>query len=268
MNHKIISLVLVLCLTFVFFGCSKKQETEFEVSSIEEISVEKVLPDIDNTTLYDGKTLYEYHEENEDTIGWIKIPGTKTDNVVMLGREKAYGSSSTEDVNYYLNHSFDGRNTTAGEIYIDFRSDITAEGMNQNMVFYGHHMMDGTMLAGLDKFKSKSFLEEHQYVEFNTLWEKHHYKVFTVFTVDLKTEYGLAFDYRQPNYTGDDFTNFKKEIKDRQYFDTGVDFNEDSKIITLSTCTYPTGNSKTDNARLVVMARMCTEEEEAMLASE
>ena len=85
--------------------------------------------------------------------------------------------------------------------------------------------------------------------------------------VDLTTKYGNAFDYRQPFYKGDAFDNYVKEISDRRFYDSGEEITEDSVLITLSTCTYPTGNPATDNARLVVVARMCTEEEEAKIAS-
>lgn len=262
MKRNTIIMVLILGVLLGLAGCKKKEPEA--PSSMPEPSVvsSEPLPEMDDTTLYNGKTLAQYYRENEDTIGWLTIPGTRTDNVVMLGADKDYAYG----VNHYLHYSFDGRNTTAGELYIDYRSAITAAGMNQNMVIYGHHMIDGTMLAGLDKYKSKSFFEDHQYITFNTLWEKHHFRVFTVFTVNLKTEYGSSFDYRQPSYTGEAFASFVKELKDRQYYETGVEIDENSRIVTLSTCTYPTGNPKTDDARLVVMARMCTEEEEAALA--
>ena len=54
---------------------------------------------------------------------------------------------------------------------------------------------------------------------------------------------------------------FIKEVKNRSYYDNGVTVKENDRIITLSTCTYPTGRPGIDNARLVVMGRICTQEE-------
>lgn len=70
-----------------------------------------------------------------------------------------------------------------------------------------------------------------------------------------------------PFYKQQYFDEYLKELTDRKYYDTGETIDENSVLLTLSTCTYPTGNPATDDARLVVVARMCTEEEEAKIAS-
>ena len=128
-------------------------------------------------------------------------------------------------------------------------------------------MANGTMLAGIDRYKNQSFAEKIPTSPSTPLWTKHHFKVHAVFTVDLTTDYGNAFDYRQPEYKGEAFDTYVKEISDRRYYDTGEQITEDSVLISLSTCTYPHRKSATDDARLVVVARMCTDEEEQKLAS-
>lgn len=39
---------------------------------------------------------------------------------------------------------------------------------SDNIIIYGHHMNDGSMFAGLMKFKDKSFWEKHKTVSFDT----------------------------------------------------------------------------------------------------
>ena len=85
--------------------------------------------------------------------------------------------------------------------------------------------------------------------------------------MNLKVASDAAFDYRQPEYESEEaFLSFIDAVKQRSYYDTGVAVKGDDRIITLSTCTYPTGNPSVDDARLVVMGRLCTPEEEAALA--
>lgn len=261
---RIISLLLVLTFAVGMSACKK---AEPQTESFPDSAVSEPDPEMDDTTLYNGKTLKQYYDENEDSIGWLKIPGTKTDNIVMLAKEKVYNDQGQPNAHFYLNHDFNMNYLEAGELYIDFRASIGPRSMSNNLTVYGHHMANGTMLAGIDKYKSQSFAQKNPYITFNTLWSQHHFKFYAVFMVDLTTEYGNAFDYRQPFYKGDAFDNYVKEISDRRFYDSGEEITEDSVLITLSTCTYPTGNPATDNARLVVVARMCTEEEEAKIAS-
>ena len=89
---------------FSFSACKKKDPEPEPVSAGSEPEPD---PEMDDTTVYNGKTLKQYYDENEDSIGWMKIPGTKTDNIVMLGKEKAYDGQSEADVNFYLHHDFD-----------------------------------------------------------------------------------------------------------------------------------------------------------------
>lgn len=217
---------------------------------------------MNNIKEFQGKTLAQYYSENEDTIGWLKIDGIKTDHVVMLGQKNKKYEKGANGQNHYLNFNFNHESSSYGELYIDHRCRITHNYMSQNMTVYGHHMRDGTMLAGLDYYKKQSFYEEHPYITFDTLWGTYYFRVFGVFTVNLKVAKDAAFDYRQPEYdTPETFLQFISEVKDRSYYDTGVEVKGDDRIITLSTCTYPTGNPGVDNARLVVMGRLCTAEE-------
>ncbi len=217
---------------------------------------------MNNTTKFKGKTLYEYYCENEDTIGWLKIDGIKTDHIVMLGQKNKVYEKGANGQNHYLNYNFNHESSSYGELYIDHRCRITHDYLSQNLTVYGHHMRDGTMLAGLDHYKNKSFFEEHPYITFDTLWGTYYYKVFGIFTVNLKVQKDAAFDYRQPEYQSEEaFLAFIKEVKERSYYDTGVEVKGTDRIISLSTCTYPTGRPGIDNARLVMMGRLCTPEE-------
>ncbi len=255
-----ISFLFVLCFVLLLTGCSATTLPAVDAVALENQG--DVPPVMNNTATFKGKTLQEYYSLNEDTIGWLKIDGIKTDHVVMLGQTKKDYAQGSDGQNHYLDRNFNHQSSSYGELYIDHRCNITPDYLSQNLTVYGHHMRDGTMLAGLDYYKKQSFYEQHPYITFDTLWGTYYYRVFGIFTVNLKVKKDADFDYRQPEYESEEaFLEFIKEVKERSYYDNGVQVKGDDRIITLSTCTYPTGNPAVDDARLVMMGRLCTPEE-------
>ena len=216
-------------------------------------------PENRSTSPTEPTVLPEYaalFEENPDLVGWLTIEGTKINYPVMQTPDRP---------DHYLYRNFKQEQSAHGCLYVRESCDVFAP--SDNLTVYGHHMRDGTMLAGLDYYKKQSFYEQLPYITFDTLWGTYYYRVFGIFTVNLKVKKDAEFDYRQPEYESEEaFLEFIKEVKERSYYDNGVQVKGDDRIITLSTCTYPTGRPGIDNARLVMMARLCTPEEEAEIA--
>jgi sortase B len=261
-------LPLLLAVILAFTGCSAATTLEAQppVSAPTQDVDAPVPACINNTVKYKGKTLYEYYSENPDTIGWLTIDGTKTDNVVMLGQKKNY-DQGTNGVHHYLDRTFDHQQSTAGELYMDFRADVDQFGINQNTTIYGHHMRDGTMLAGLDGYMRKSYYNDHQYFTFHSLWNTYHFRVFSVFIINMKVKEDKDFEFRLPTYENqEDFLELIDALKARSMYDTDVQVKENDRIMNLITCTYPTGNPAVDDARLVVVGRLCTDQEEIKAA--
>lgn len=87
----------------------------------------------------------EYQElylQNNDMVGWIKVEDTKINYPVM---------QSKDNPNFYLKHGFDKAYTDYGCPYVQENCDM--ELPSDNIIIYGHHMNDGSMFAGLMKFK-------------------------------------------------------------------------------------------------------------------
>lgn len=195
------------------------------------------------------ESLKSLYDKNQDTIGWIKIEGTKTDNVVMLDRENN---------NYYLNRKFDGRSADSGELYIDGRCRVEPDYLSQNITIYGHHMINGTMFGQIKKYRDISFYREHPTFRFDTLYQNLTWKVLALFIVDLTKESDREFDYRQPEFSsGEEFMALVDEIRRRSVIETPVDVIETDRIVCLSTCTYVS-----TDARLVVVGRLVREGED------
>lgn len=196
----------------------------------------------------------EYYAQNSDFVGWIKIDGTKVDYPVV----------QADNNSYYLNHNFEKEYEGRGSIYMD--KDCSAETLDTNTVLYGHNWLDTTMFSQLVKYSDFDFYKEHPVIEFNTRFEMHKWKIFAVFitTASASEDNGYVFNYIYPYMGGVNYEGYMQELQKRSLYDTGVDVNEDDKLLTLSTCTreVDTDDHRAD-CRIVIVARMVRDGESA-----
>lgn len=199
-------------------------------------------------------SMTELLNENPDVAGWITVDDTKIDNVVL----------QTDNNEYYLDKDFYGNRNIAGQIYIDYRCVANDYSKNQsdNLVIYGHNQADQTMFGTLKKYKIKKdntknfdFYLDHPTFKFSNLYEEYTYKIIAMFVVEVEpyqTRDGVVFDYHNYINFGSSrtFSDFKENILARTAVNTGVDFDEDDKFITLSTC-----SNEFEPSRFVVIGR-------------
>ena len=199
-------------------------------------------------------SMTELFNENPDVAGWITVDDTKINNVVL----------QTDNKEYYLDKDFYGNRNIAGQIYIDYRCIANDYDKNQsdNLIIYGHNQADQTMFGTLKKYKIKKdntknfdFYLDHPTFKFSNLYEEYTYKIVAMFVVEVEpyqTRDGVVFDYH--NYVNFNknrtFSDFKENILARTAVNTGVDFNEDDKFVTLSTC-----SNEFEPSRFVVIGR-------------
>ena len=173
-------------------------------------------------------------------VGWITVPGTKIDYPVM---------QTPNNKDYYLKRDFYHNWSDWGAIYAREACDVNKP--SDNVVLYGHHMADGSMFAQLEtRYKRKSFWEEHQYLTFDTLYEKHTYQIIACFRTSANV--GQGFPYHQFNEAAneEEFNAFIAEVKRLALYDTGLTAEYGDKLLTLSTCEYTL-----PNGRFVVVAK-------------
>jgi len=188
--------------------------------------------------------LPEYGElflQNPDMVGWISIAGTKLNYPVM---------QTPNNPNFYLKHNFDKTYSNYGCPYVQENCDVQKP--SDNLIIYGHHMNDGSMFAGLMKYKEQSFWEEHKTISFDTLTDRCEYEVVAVFKTVVYTDSAESFRYYQFTDAENEaeFDEYIAKCKELALYDTGISAEYGDKLITLSTCEY----SRT-NGRLVVVAK-------------
>lgn len=180
----------------------------------------------------------EIYNQNSDTVGWIKIEGTKINYPVM---------QTPDNPNFYLDHDFDGNSSKRGALYAREECDINRP--SDNITIYGHNMADGSMFATLNNYTTKSYWEKNSLIFFDTLYEYHTYKIFAVFKTSANIGEGFSYHQFEDAENEADFNEFVSTCKKLAFYDTGITPKYGDKIICLSTCEYTL-----DNGRLVVAA--------------
>lgn len=187
---------------------------------------------------YTGADLDACKAINSDFIGWLQIPGTKVDYPVVL----------TNDVDYYLDHTFDRQENIIGCLFSLGKSDYSTP--SRNIAVYGHHMRRSrstTMFQPLHEYKSASFRNAHADITFDTLYGSRSY---TVFAVINKRE--SDWDASAADFASDaDYQAFLNRVQEWSLYDTGVHVSTDDHILTLITCDR---DYHSDDGQLVVMA--------------
>jgi sortase B len=157
---------------------------------------------------------------NPDYYGWIKVSGTNIDYPVVQG----------EDNDFYLTNDFNKEQHRAGAIFCDYRNDRDVS-KNRNTIIYGHNMLDGSMFSALEKNYRNEEIFQNGIIELITENAVYYYKVFSV------RETAPASGYIQVDFDSDEkYIEFLYAQKELSLFQNDIIFDENSRIITLSTC--------------------------------
>ena len=143
--------------------------------------------------------------QNDDFIAWIKIPGTNVDYPVVW----------TDDAEYYLHHTFTGKQGAAGTLFSLMKTDYSEK-----------------MFTSLMRYKDADFYAGHETVLLDTLYESGSYRIFAV----LNFRSG-EWDASQANFESDAaFLEFIRYARRNALYDTGVTVGAEDSILTLITC--------------------------------
>lgn len=217
-------------------------------------------------TKYPGATPPEGMQEkfgrlyavNNDVVGWLTIPHTRTDTPVMQAT-RAQGAND-----YYLRYNYYHEYTRYGDPFMDYRNN--SRELSRNTILYGHNLQgdpidNGMCFTGMMDYHTLEGYQKAPVITFNTLYQDYQWKVFGAFvtTTKAKDDNGYVFNYIYPDIKDEKFMPYVEEVRARSLYTTDVDVRPDDKVLTLSTCTYELGTSV--DARFVVVARLVREGE-------
>ncbi len=214
-----------------------------EEETVEEPIVEEpvIYPEVTSSELLDSG--YEFldidfdslKEQNADVTGWIEIPGTNVNYVVVQG----------DDNDYYLHHSVDGRNSSNGTIFIDSRVDLSLGDDSSSVQispigFYGHHMKSGKMFKVICNYKKQSYLDAHPFAVY--------YSPEGVYKLDFFADQYVPGDcdeglFSNQLFDENEFDSFLTNIVNKSSISNpDVQVSYGDKIGYLVTCTYEQDN--------------------------
>ena len=259
----IVALYILLALTACTPSGSVSQTPASEESSQEEAtqSVPEPAPEeipaedrVAAITPANGERIREKKDENEDVVGWLTVPGTDIDSVIV--------QNPTDDNGFYSTHDFAGNPSKDGTYSADCRCDFTSptrEGLSQNIALYGHNWdenPDGRLFAQLKRFKEPDFAEAHPYIFFSTEAEDMAWEVFAVYDVTVNQPYII------PDLPWASLSEMLNIAYDASVLNYGIRLVESDKILTLTCCSFevpgrdPLPLDKIPDYRFVVMARL------------
>ena len=183
------------------------------------------------------------YQENSDLIGWIKIDNTKVDYPVM--------QTDLDNPIYYINKNWDKEKSFAGLPLLDARCTLNSE----NWIIHSHNMKNGTMFGSLKKYKDYEYYQNHQIIEFDTLYEEASYQIIGVFLSkyyeEEKAPEGSFLYYDDIELDSEEeFNDYIYNVKKLSLYDTEETAEYGNQLLTLSTC-----DKYTEDGRLVIVAK-------------
>lgn len=171
---------------------------------------------------------------NPDTVGWIKVEGTKIN----------YPFVRASDNEYYLKHSFDKSYNKKGWVFLDYRNDIN--NISNNTILYAHGLVNNEMFGSLRRVVKPSWYKNksNYILSIVTPYKTLKWQVFSSYTIEPESYY-ITTNF-QSNEEFDEFINL---VKQRSVYDYGTDVSSSDKILTLSSC-YD------DKKRMVLHAKL------------
>ena len=215
--YTIIEFLFILLIIFSIYKIYKwNMDNNKSDYLLNEISKSIVLDEDKNIDIVNFDALKKI---NEDTVAYLKIEGTGIEYPIV----------KTNNNDYYLKHSFDKKDNSAGWIFADYRCKV--DGMDKNLIIYGHNRRDGSMFGNLKNILNSELYENNnRYIILITEFENMKFQVFSVYQIE-KEDY-----YIQTNFNNESYKEFLNVIKKRSIKDFETDVTEQDNVLTLSTC--------------------------------
>ena len=176
------------------------------------------------------------YEKNRDLVAWIQIPDVLDLPVVY------------RDNDYYLTHDFNKQKNASGTLFLDVNHPFKER--TQNLLLHGHNMKDGTMFGRLAQYLyDDTYLRNHPFIYFDTLWKKEQYVIVAVLNVSLDPKNERFFNYfTHDTFASDaEFGAYIRQLQIRSAYAIPIDVEPSDALLTLSTCL--------DDDRLVIVCR-------------
>ena len=199
-----------------YINTKKSNETKIKVKNAAKVKYDK-----EDKIKFMSVDFSELTQMNNETVGYIKVPGTTID----------YSVVKHDDNSYYLYRSFDKSYNVAGWIFLDYKNDL--DNLNKNTIIYGHSMKDGSMFHTLRNIHTEEYLNNNKnhYIYISTPKYNYVFEIFSAYYLSPTDDY-IKVSFIDEN----EYADWLKMISERSVQDYGVKATKEDKILTLSSC--------------------------------
>ena len=188
------------------------------------------------TTAPPRHDLAALQSENPDCVGWLTIPDTSVDYPIVW---------TPNDPEHYLRRDFYDSYASGGTPFLDGRNEAQAKG--QNLIVYGHNMLDGSMFKPVLQYFTPNFQVTHEDIYLELNGAQYHYQVLAA----------LETSTRSPVYAYTDLSDstVMEHFRSTLLEETGLEAVPRTEgYLTLSTC-----NNQGGDSRVLVIAALVEE---------
>lgn len=223
---KVFKLILCMCIMLVSVYLIYNHYKDHSVNN----KTDFISNNDDIELINELKTKYN----NNEIVMYLEIPGVLSTPIVQ-----------TENNSFYLEHDIYKEKSNKGIPYLDYRNKSLND---RKLIIYGHNKMNMTLIfSKLLDYQNKNFYAAHSDIRVYTDQGKKNYKIFSVFTEKEN------FDYLDLNgFPGSEFYQHLLELKEKSIYDTGVNIEDNSKVIVIQTCALENGCDNIGEYQVIV----------------
>ena len=162
---------------------------------------------------------------NNEIVSLLEIP-----NVLKLPIVQ------TDDNTYYLSHDLYKDNNSNGTPFLDYRNKSLND---KKLIIYGKNDNSNQGYSSIMNYQNKNYYDNHSILELTSENVKKSFKIFSCF---IETD---DFDYTNLNsYNGLTYFEHINKLKEKSLYDTGVEIENNSRVIVLEILMPTTDGSK------------------------
>lgn len=224
--------IFIACLIFgsviYFYFTASNSNLSIMVSNLLFPSVTPIYIENPDENISNEDKIISYRKllNNNDVVGKIMIAETNIHHYIFL----------TDNNSYYLNHLFDHSSNKAGEVFLDYRNQIS----DKKLLIYGHNFASSTngKFHDLIKYVEEEFYQKHSYIQLETSLEDSTWQIFSVMIVS-----GNNFPHTILKFDDAKWIEHIEWMKNKSLYHTGIEVNKEDYVLTLQTCYYDSSNS-------------------------
>jgi len=242
----IIFLITIVAILLCFVGYKIYQEKIKEetkpVIKHEEI-INEIKEEIPSVNYEEELNKLKTEYKNNDIVGILTIENTSFNEIVM----------QYTDNDYYLEHTVYHEADWRGQTFLDYRVDINN---SKKLIIYGHNSPNYSLPFEIfENYYDENYINEHRYLYLQTDKE---IKVYQIFSVHIEVSDWSYFSKIKIE-NEDEYYNHLLKLKNRSFYDTGVEVTKDDEILIIQTCSTHKDYTNYENKFLLIIGKRVKE---------